>query len=231
MKVTHVVYQFHEAKPPAHPTQVTSRRLEALCTLLWGGSLGLAYLKPQSHIVLVGEHFHQTSTPFAFFDPGFYFFLQLLASFLPINHSFPLLIRSSSRGDSFPRYQMSWQISLYIGILYFCLGLVVLNTGVFNSELSPAATVTTSISTLILQPIPTGLVAGYLPYKPSALPRFDDIGTSQTEDSKQKERYRQQGDDANVQARSTGADDLSDCQAGKKSCRSLGHSVCPHYLR
>lgn len=119
---------------------------------------------------------------------------------------------------------MSWLVPFYIGILYFCFGLAILNAGVFNNGLDYTATNTVTVSTLIFQPIPTDFVVGYLPYKPSASPWLDTIVEG---DSGRKESKKQQGADTRYEKRYASVDDnLPGCQPGMKSCRDLGHPVC-----
>lgn len=121
---------------------------------------------------------------------------------------------------------MSWLVP-FVGILYFCLGLAIFNAGVFNNELGHTATATVTVSTLIIQPIATSSVTGYLPYKHLALPWLDNMEAVWTEEnSERKERQKRQGVSIKDGRRYTSADDLPGCQPGMKSCRGLGHPVC-----
>lgn len=126
---------------------------------------------------------------------------------------------------------MSWLVPFYIGILYFCFGLAILNAGVFNNGLDYTTTDTVTVSTLIFQPIPTGFVVGYLPYKPSA---SSWLNTTAEEDSGRKENKKQQDVGTRYEKRYASVGDLPGCQSGMKSCRDLGHPVCfslaPRYL-
>lgn len=124
---------------------------------------------------------------------------------------------------------MSWQIPLYAGVLYLCLGLVILNVSLFNNGLGTAviATATVTISTFAVQPTPTGFAAGYIPYKPSALPWLDDMGTAWAKESLGGiERRKQQRTGVHDERWITDVDDPPYCQIGKKSCHNLGHPVC-----
>lgn len=122
---------------------------------------------------------------------------------------------------------MSWLVPFYIGVLYFCFGLAILNAGVFNNGLGYTTTDTVMVSTLVLQPIPTGFVAGYLPYKPSASSWLDIMETvSIEEDSRGRKGQKQQGADTGYKRRYANANDIPSCQPGMKSCRDLGHPVC-----
>lgn len=110
---------------------------------------------------------------------------------------------------------MSWLVPLYIGILYFCFGLAILNAGVFNNGLGYMATATVTVSALVRQPVPTGSMVGYLPYKPSVSPWLDNRPVWIREETRIKDENRY-----------ASADDLPGCQSGMRSCRDLGHPVC-----
>lgn len=131
---------------------------------------------------------------------------------------------------------MSWQLPICIGVLYFCLGLLILNTGVFNNHLDPetTTTTTTTISVLSFKPMPTNLPVGYIPYKHSALPWLDSMGAAWiADDSVRREKQKQEGSGVKDGNPDLMAAEMPGCPSGKKSCSALGHPVCfrsPHPL-
>lgn len=79
------------------------------------------------------------------------------------------------------------------------------------------ATATGTVSAVVLQPIPTSFMAGYLPYKTSVSPWLDNRGSIWIREEtgiKDERRY-------------ASVDDLPGCQPGMNSCGDLGHPVCP----
>lgn len=121
---------------------------------------------------------------------------------------------------------MSWQIPLSIGLLYLCVGILFFNSGIFNYSGYGALTVTTTttISVWNLEPTPTMLSDGYIPYKKLSVPRADNIGlVPWSEDVSIKRARQQQGEDSTP----IGALDIAPgCPLGKKSCGNLGRPVC-----